>query len=238
MHYLVTRPQPDCKATADRLRALGHCADELPLLVFRADPPDTFDLAGVGALAVTSRRSIDALEGHPQLSSLKTLPVFTVGDRTSQACRDLGFKTVHSADSDVAGLGRLIVALQTDFGGRDVLYLAARDRAGDMGGTLETAGLRCRTVPVYDMAKADQLPAGVARGLEQGSYEGVLIFSRRTGETFTSLLKANGLGHIYSSLPVYAISRQAAASLESFDIVHIAEHPKEDALIDLVLADC
>ena len=46
------------------------------------------------------------------------------------------------------------------------------------------------------------------------------------------------LGHIFSSLPIYAISEQAAASLERFDRVHIADVPREDALIDLVLADC
>lgn len=238
MRFLVTRPQPDCKATADRLRALGHDAEEWPLLKFRADAPSTFDLSAVGALAFTSRRAVDALIGHSQLCALKELPVFTVGDKTAEACRDLGFKTVQSANSDVRGLAKLILGTRSKFTGDDVLYLAPLDRAGDLAGLLESSSLRCQTVSIYRMDAVDTLPDDVRSAFDQNRYDGVLIFSQRTGKTFTTLLKENGLGHIFSSLPIYAISAQAAESLERFDRIHIADVPREDALIGLVLADC
>ncbi|WP_420413274.1 uroporphyrinogen-III synthase [Roseibium sp.] len=238
MRLLVTRPQPDCKRTADRLRALGHIADELPLLVFKPQPPEKFDLSNVSALAITSRRAVDVLVGHPQFPEMKTLPVFTVGDRTAEACRDVGFASVRSAESDVSGLASLILASKEETSGGAVLYPAAQERAGDLGELLETGGLRCQTVPVYRMEPVQDLPDTIAAALADGNYQGVLIFSRRTGETLTTLLKDNGLGHIFSSLPVYAISGQAAGSLGDFGCLYTAKVPREDALIDLVLANC
>ncbi len=238
MRFLVTRPQPDCKVTADRLRALGHDADEMPLLVFKPETPRVFELSEVRALAFTSRRAIQALEGHPQLSLFTSLPVFTVGDKTAEACRELGFLDVVSANADIHGLAELILASRGEFADGTVLYPAARIRSGDLAEQLDRGGLRCRTVPVYHMLPVDVLPEQIALGFRQEAYDGVLVFSRRTGETLSVLLKANGLGHIFSSLPIYAISTQAAETLESFDHVYISRVPREDALIELVLADC
>jgi uroporphyrinogen-III synthase len=238
MRFLVTRPQPDCRTTADRLRALGHSADEVPLLEFKPEPPADIDLSKLGAVAITSRRAVDALMGHPQFPSMLSLPVFTVGGKTAAACRAAGFKTVRSAESDVEGLAAVILASREAIAGSSVFYPAARDRAGNLGGRLQAAGISCQTVAVYRMEPADTLPDHIARALEQGMYDGALVFSRRTAETFATLLKANGLGHIFSSLLVYAISRQAAAGLEGFENIHVATAPREDALIDLVLAEC
>lgn len=238
MRLLVTRPQPDCKKTADRLRALGHVVDELPLLAFVPQLPEEFDLAGMTALAITSRRAVDALRNHCQFDQLTSLPVFTVGDRTAEACRDAGFISIQSAGGDVKELSALILSSEDVTSGGEVLYLAAKDRAGDLGRILEDGGVRCQTVPVYRMEPSLELPENIEAQLTAENYDGVLVFSRRTGETLKTLLKANGHSHIFSSLKVYAISRQAAGGLYGFENVSIASVPCEDALIDLVLADC
>jgi len=242
MRFLVTRPQPDCLATANRLRALGQEAVELPLLVFRPGLQSSPDLAGVRALAVTSRRAVDALTqlpGDPALlETLRELPVFAVGDKTADACGKLGFKSVFSAGSDVHGLGDLILSSREKFGGGAVLYLAAEERSGDLCRHLQDGGVACRTVPVYRMDPVKELPERIAASLSDGAFDGVLVFSRRTGEVFQDLLRAHKLGHLFSNLPVYVISMQAAEGLEGFEIVHVAEAPREDALIDLVLAEC
>ncbi|MGV2978329.1 uroporphyrinogen-III synthase [Roseibium alexandrii] len=237
MRFLVTRPQPDCKRTADRLRALGHEADEMPLLQFCPCPPPSFDLAGVDALAVTSRRAVDAIIHHAQLTQLTSLPAFTVGDKTAAACREAGFEDVRSADSDVAGLANLILSSAgSDL--RKVLYLSAEQRSGDLGGLVEKGGIACQNLPVYRMEPVPDLPKTVFAGLANKDYDGVLVFSRRTGEILATLLTAHLPEHIFSNLPVYAISDQAAAGLEGFGDVYIARAPREDALFDLLLGEC
>lgn len=237
MRFLVTRPQPDCKRTADRLRALGHEADEMPLLHFCPCPPPCFDLSSIDALAVTSRRAVDAIVHHTQLTQLTSLPAFTVGDKTAAACRTAGFEDVRSADSDVAGLANLILSLAgSDL--RKVLYLSAEQRSGDLGGLVEKGGITCQTLPVYRMEPVHELSKAVLARLENADYAGVLVFSRRTGETLATLLSGSLPGHNFSDLPVYAISDQAAAGLEGFGDVYIARAPREDALFDLLLGEC
>jgi uroporphyrinogen-III synthase len=235
MRFLVTRPQPDCKRTADKLRAAGHVADEAPLLEMRAAPPDRFDLDGVAALAVTSRRTLQVLETHAQFRNLRQLPVFTVGDATAEACRKAGFANVQSASGDVGGLADLILRRRP---AGDILYPAAEDRAGDLEGRLAAGGLRCRTVVVYRMEPAAALPAEAVSALVDGAYDGVLVYSKRTAEALVSLAQAAGLDHILSRMRVYALSRQVAGPLQGAAEVRFAPVPNEQALLELVLTRC
>lgn len=238
MRFLVTRPRPDCKRTADKLRAAGHVADEAPLLRFQAVPPERFDLSGVSSLAFSSRRAVAVLAGHPQFPDLKALPVFTVGEATAAACRQAGFQDVHTAEGDVRSLGRLILASQDQLKPGAVFHPAARERAGDLEGFLARENVSCRTEVVYGMDPASDLPAGVAEALQDGAYDGVLIYSRRTAEVLVQLLTGSGLDHILPGLYVYAISRQAAGPLSDVARVHVADEPCEKSLLDLVLAEC
>ncbi|MEP3045666.1 MAG: uroporphyrinogen-III synthase [Roseibium sp.] len=238
MRFLVTRPQPDCKRTADRLRDLGHMADEAPLLIFEATPPDYLDLGDVAALAFTSRRAVNVMAVQPQFLDLCSLPVFTVGEATAHACREAGFSRVLSADGDVAALASLIVDHHKEFEARTILYPAAKQRAGDLEGLLAREELFCRTLQVYEMTETQAISADIAQAIAAGEYDRVLIYSKRTAETLVALLKKSNLHHIFSSMPVYAISGQAAEPFKGFERIYISDVPQEGALLDLALADC
>ena len=147
MRFLVTRPQPDCRSTADKLRAAGHVADEAPVLLFRPDPPEKFDLSQVSALALTSRRAVDVLAAHSQVQDLRKLPVFTVGDKTAAACRRAGFSEVLSAAGDVSALTQLILRHRDRLDGGTVLYPVAQERSGSLESDLVQNGVSCH-VPV------------------------------------------------------------------------------------------
>ncbi|MEP4768667.1 MAG: uroporphyrinogen-III synthase [Roseibium sp.] len=238
MRILVTRPQPDCKTTADRLRGFGHIVDEVPLLIFEATPPAHLDLSNVAVLAFTSRRAVAVMAAHAQLSNLVQFPVFTVGETTATACREAGFSRTHSANGDVAALAQLIADHRKEFGNGAILYPAAKDRAGDLGDLLAQQKLPCRTLPVYEMAAAQEISAEIVQAISAGEYDRVLIFSKRTAETLVALLKKSNLHHIFSSMPVYAISKQAAEPFKDFARIYISDAPREDELLDLALADC
>lgn len=238
MRILVTRPQPECNKTADRLRDLGHVVDEVPLLTFEASPPGHLDLVDVAALAFTSRRAVAVMAAHRQISDLCLLPVFTVGEATASACREAGFSTVQSANGDVAALARLIAEQHKEFGAGVILYPAAKDRAGDLESHLAQNGRACRTMPVYQMVAVQEISADIVGAIGAGEYDRVLIFSKRTAEILVALLKKSNLHHIFSSMPVYAISGQAAAPFEGMARTQIPDAPREDALLQLALADC
>lgn len=238
MRFLVTRPQPECRRTADLIRAADHIADEAPLLEFRAEAPVQLDLTGVSALAFTSGRALDALASHRQLEQLFTLPVFTVGDRTAAACRQAGFKSVSSANGDAAALATLLVANRRTFQGGRVLYLAARDRSADFEALLDERGIKCDTAIVYRMETATALADDVRTVLCNSGYDGILVYSRRTAETLLQLLKTSCPDAIFSRLRVYAISQQAAEPLSGYMSVEAADAPREKALMELVLGAC
>lgn len=238
MRFLVTRPQPECKRTADLIRAAGHLADEAPLLEFRAEVPVQLDLGDVSALVFTSRRAMDAFSGHQQLEQLRYLPVFTVGDATAAACRAAGFTRVVSASGDVSSLGELLVSKRQMFDGGNVLYLAARDRSGDIDAILRENGIGSKTVVVYRMAAAGALADDVRNLLCGGGYNGVLVYSRRTAETLLQLLRSSCSEAVLSGFRVFAISQQAAEPLSGYMRVEAADDPSEKALMELALGAC
>ncbi|WP_306141900.1 uroporphyrinogen-III synthase [Roseibium sp. MMSF_3412] len=238
MRFLVTRPQPECRRTADQIRAAGHIADEAPLLEFRAEAPAQLDLEAVSALVFTSGRALEALAGHRQPDQLFELPVFTVGDRTAAACRQAGFKSVSSANGDAAALARLVAANRHVVEGGKVLYPAARDRSADFEALLDERGIKCETVVVYRMEAVAALAGDVRKTVCEGGYDGILVYSRRTAETLLQLLRSGCSDPIFSRLCVYAISQQAAEPLSGYMSVEAADAPSEKALMELVLGAC
>ncbi|ADZ68811.1 uroporphyrinogen-III synthase [Polymorphum gilvum] len=233
MRFLVTRPQPDCARTAQRLRALGHEAVEAPLLAIVETPPESFDLSGVGALAVTSGRALAVLAGHRQQDVLVGLPLYAVGDRTAERARALGFATVIAAGGDVAALAERIAA---DGVRQTVLYPAARERAGDLEGLLAARGVACRTVEVYRSEPVDALPDAVAAALAAEAFDAVLVYSARTAGALAALLARAGPA---ARRPrVVAISAAAGAPLDALADVEAADRPDEAALIARALSAC
>ena len=238
MRFLVTRPQPDCRRTAERLRSLGHVADEAPVLKTVEVPSADIGSSGVSALAFSSRRAVSLLSAHGQMEDLRQLPVFTVGDASALACREAGFKQVLSASGDIGALAQLILDNRSSLSPGEVLYPAAQDRAGDLEGRLAAGGISCRTVVLYRMEPAQSLSSAVVENLKGGAFDGVLIYSKRTAEAFRALVRNHGLDHIFSSLPVYALSPQSAEPLSEVSHVRVAAAPNESALLDLALTQC
>lgn len=233
MRFLVTRPEPDCTRTAGKLQVMGHEALLAPMLEFVFAAPDRFDLAGVGALAVTSVRAVACLSGHPQLQELCELPAYAVGERTATALREAGFSMVSSADRDVEALAELIGA---EVSGTTVLYPAAEDRAGDLEGLLAAKGLGCRAEVVYRMAPQRDLPQEIIGHLKAGGVDSVLIYSRRTAEIFLEALGRAGLNHVLPHLRIAGISRQAVSAFDGLALTVHAPHPTEEALLTLALS--
>ena len=180
MRLLVTRPEPDGERTAQALRARGHAVVLAPLLrtepVAFALPDERFS-----AVVLTSANAARAIADHPRRAQLTAMPAFTVGRRTAEAARAVGFRAVHSADGDKGDLVALLRAdllrTQSDTHGAPLLYLAGEDRAGDLAqGDLAQAGLPVRTVVVYRAVKAARFPPDVAAAWRRARSTACCIF--------------------------------------------------------------
>jgi uroporphyrinogen-III synthase len=208
----ITRALPGADDTAARLAALGHTPLIVPLLAVRRIAAH-IDLAGVGALAFTSRNGVAAFAA---LTAARTLPVFTVGDATARAARDAGFASVRSADGDLPALAALIRA---EGAGLSILNPTAAEPAGDLA-ALVGEPARVRPVTVYQTVATGAAPPP--------GWRTVLIHSSRAARILAAdPPETRGRCAV-------TLSPAAAAPLSTLDFaeVRIAATPTEDALLD------
>jgi len=238
VRVLVTRPSGNAERTAQKLRARGCEVLLAPLL--RVELIENADLgAGPsgghwGAVAMTSANAARALERHPRRAELVALPALTVGRRTAEAARAVGFSTVVSANGNEQALADLIGARYRN--GTIVLYLAGEDRAGDLAADVAPHGIRVETVVVYRAAAMKRFPPEVLAALVNGEVGGVLHFSRRSATVYLDCARSDGVLDRALAPFHYCLSQAVAEPLAAAGAgrIAIAPKPEENALIEIV----
>ncbi|MEO7221055.1 MAG: uroporphyrinogen-III synthase [Devosia sp.] len=226
VRLLVTRPEPNASETAARLRALDIDAVVEPLLIAQTLTTSLPPADGFSALAVTSANALRALDERGEIARFRSLPVYTVGDRSAAVAREMGFTQIVSARGNVDDLIALLANAGVD---GPVLYPTARQHTGDLAKALAPHGVMVITAAVYEMNPATRLTADFA-GLD-----GALFYSRRTAETFARLAPAAA----HSARPgMLCLSEAVAQPLIAahFVRVSLADHPSEEAMMALALS--
>src|SRR5450432_2705691 len=232
MRIAVTRPHDDSERTAAALRAQGHEVLVAPLL--QVEPVVAAIRESWGAVIVTSANAAGAIAAHPARSALIKLPVFAVGRRSADACRQAGFADVVTAGGDVRDLIRLIVARRADAAG-PLLYLAGEDRAADLIGELTARGIAAEMAVVYRAVSAPFPPELIA-ALKAGEIGAVLHFSRRSADNYLAGAGLAGIAKQALAVRHLCLSGQIAEPLVAggADSVAIAKRPDEASLIALL----
>src|SRR5262245_37940413 len=183
---------------------------------------------------MTSANAAHTLMQHPRRMELVALPVLTVGRRTAEAARAVGFSEIASADANERALAQLIGSRYRD--GNKILYLTGEDRAGDLAAAVAPRGVRVDTVIVYRAVAAQHLAPEVAAALKAGTIDGVIHFSRRSAAVYLDC--ARGAGVLDSALMPfhYCLSKAVAEPLIAAGArrVAVAKSPEENALLELV----
>lgn len=226
---LVTRPERASLRTKARLEAMGHQVMVDPLLTLEFFPPEKLIGERPDALVITSSNGARAIAHHAELPALLPIPVFTVGGRTFDAVRELGFQVAGEAP-DVAHLVELLRKEPV----QSILYLAAENRAGELSELLPEHNVETRVV--YSAVPATGLAAATAEALKAHSIARVLHYSRRLTETYLKLAGDAGISADALRPGHLCLSEQVAAPLRAAGAGHIeiAEAPREDALIGLL----
>lgn len=232
---LVTRPEPDASDTVARLAALDIEAAICPLLRHETLPTGLPDANGFGCMAATSANALRALRDRGALAPFVNLPIYTVGDRTAQMARDLGFAAVESAGG---AFGDLVDLLAHSGAKGPIFYPAGRDQSGDLAKSLAPFGLMVIVAQVYAMNAIDELPAQIVGELEDGSIDAVMLYSRRTAETFVRLAEGHLSRLARLELGMLCLSEAVAEPLVSAHFVRVglADYPSEEAMMALALS--
>ena len=219
----ITRAQPGAEVTAARVRALGCEPVVAPLLAVRELPGALLDLSDVGVLAFTSANGARAFAGR---SGERDLPVFAVGEGTAAAARAAGFSRVESAHGDVAALATMIAARRL---AGVVLHPGAVELAGDLAGRLTKAGVKARTIAVYETIAQGPSVALLDR-LE--TLDAALVHSPRAARALAAQLAQTPA----PGLQILCLSSQIAQGVvgAAHGGVAIATFPTETALLSLL----
>ena len=236
MRLLITRPLADAEPLAQQLQGLGHQTVIEPLLDIRyldtaaADTERLLD--GAQALLVTSANGLRAFVAA---SPLRDVAVYAVGEASALAATQAGFSKVDSATGDVEALARRVIEqLQPQDGA--LLHVAGSRVAGDLAGSLGRAGFDVRRAVLYDAIKARQLSSPVNHDIATGSFDGVLLFSPRTAESFVALIEQAGLSETCEGMTAYCLSDAVAekARVLNWCQVRVAARPDQQSLIETV----
>lgn len=229
MLVLVTRPMPGARATARRLRRLGHGAVLSPVLRIEPKPPQRLFDQLPDATVITSANALRAIAGHADLDALRALPLHAVGHRTAQLARQMGFMQVTAAEGDLASLARQLAPLPA---ATRLLHLAGRDRAGDLAALLGTGGAHVTVREVYAAEPAARPAPHAMRALRAGKIDVALHFSPRSAALFTEQIRQVGfleeagrIRHLCLSPAIADVLRKAGLTAEA------AARPDETALL-------
>ena len=219
----ITRAQPGAEETAARVRALGCEAVVAPLLAVCELRGAPLDLSDVGVLAFTSANGARAFAGR---SAERDLPVFAVGEGTAAAARAAGFSRVETAYGDVAALATMIAARRL---AGVVLHPGAVELAGDLAGRLTKAGVKARTVAVYETIAQGSSVELLGR-LE--TLDAALVHSPKAARCLSEQLIRTPA----PDLNILCLSPQIAKSLAAVaaDQILTAAFPTEEALLSLL----
>jgi uroporphyrinogen-III synthase len=235
VRLLVIRPQPHAARTALALRARGHEPIVAPLIAIEtladADP-------GAGPWTAFLLTSVNALSGLTHRNDVRSVPVFTAGERTAREIRESGFTAVTSADGNVNDLVDLVAARLKP--PARLLYLAGEDRSGDLAGDLRAKGFAVETIVVYRAVAATSLPREAAEAVTQTvggvGDVGVLHFSRRSAEAYINAARNDGILASALEPAHFCLSARVAEPLAHAGAakIRVASKPTEAALLALI----
>lgn len=232
MKVVITRPEPDASAFAEKCKAHGITPILSPLMEIEINRQPV-DLSGVGLIAITSANGARAIAAA---SERRDLPVFAVGEASADAAREAGFTKAHAAEGDVSALAELITTNRQAFQG-DVLHVAGTHRAGDLVGALSEQGVTARREVLYETRDAASLsPEAIAALASDEPRLWVSLFSPRSADLFLALAEKAGVATSLGNSRVACLSEAVAEKAQAapWKSVEIAAGRNVAAMIELL----
>ena len=232
MRLLITRPEADARAFADKLAERDVECVIAPVMTVVFDENLAIGLDGVQAVLLTSANGARALA---RSTERRDLSVLAVGPATAAEARELGFASVATAGGDVDKLADLAIERLRPAAG-PLLHVAGSVTAGDLAGRLESADFTVERAVAYRAQALASLPSAAHDALTHDAVQGAVFFSPRTAAVFVKLARAAGVEGRLQGLRAFCLSQAVAEASQSatWREVLVAAQPDGGALIDLI----
>jgi uroporphyrinogen-III synthase len=223
---LILRTGKAAHDTAARVDALGWDTEVVPSRQVHpmgaSVPPGPWQ-----AIVITSAHAIASIEGD---TTLKSIPMLTVGDATQGVAEAAGWLDVRSAHGDATALAALVKARLTP-GDGPLLYPRGRIVAGDLEQQLKAVGFEVIAPIVYEMVPEASFREAIIAAIfwNEGC---VLVHAPSAGRDLAQALDGQDL----SGWRAICLSAAVAATVAGlpWDSVAIAARPDEAAMLELL----
>ncbi len=232
MRLLVTRPEPEATAFAEKLRQAGHSAIVAPFLQIEGCAPAKEALFQESdAIVLTSARALAYLDAP---AWAKERPLFAVGHATAAAARSAGFRQVVDAGRNAVALAAILRRRLA--AGSRLLHPSGQALARDLAELLAGSDIAVRRVVVYRASIVEEMPSAAMDVLQVGHLDGATFFSPRTAKTFVRLAKKSGLEATMRPLLAFCLSPAVAVGLadSSWQRVCVATQPDGPGLLQAI----
>ncbi len=174
---LITRPIEDAKKIEADIIKMGHKAFIEPLLEIKPHQVSIEDLNAYSGLIFTSR---NAVRVFTQLSAIRDIPIYVVGENTRKSARTMGFSKVILAGDTVRELTNALPAGHYWHGrGQDVTMSITQAFEHNYNVIIEEKIL-------YHAEKHSKFSDECFRHIKNQDFDEILFFSARTAEAFVA----------------------------------------------------
>lgn len=224
---LVTRPQTEAGATAEKITALGHKAVISSVLRVEAE---SFEIpAEDRSIIVTSRNGVRL--GLPNIED-KDRPIFAVGEQTANEAKKLGFTNVTVGPGTAK---KLVSQLADTDKSQKYTHLCGRDLAFDVADALTGRGFDAESAVTYQTVSNQRLEKDVEDALNEGAIDVALFYSPRTATIFEETVAAYGRSDWLANMDAYCLSTRVVSNLLGpWKTKRYAVIPTEKAMLNLL----
>ena len=212
MNILITRPLMDAEDLMEKLFVYGHKIIHLPTLQIAAIETELVNSDKFDAFIFTSTNAVRNLK---LANTNKNLHCFCVGSITEKIARQSGFVNTSSAGGTVNALKNLIMISDAVNKNSNLAYFCGDNISYDLDSELRKEGFKIKKIVNYSSKVISDLNNENKKLIENYPPDLIYIYSARSAESFTTIVKNYGLNPLVTQSTVMCISKKVANIFKS-----------------------
>jgi uroporphyrinogen-III synthase len=212
MNILITRPLMDAEDLMEKLFAYGHKIIHLPTLKISTVEAELINPDHFDAFVFTSTNAVRNIK---LTSTNKSVHCFCVGSITEKIARQSGFVNTSSAGGTVNALKNLIMISDKVNKNSNLAYFCGDNISYDLDLELKSEGIKIKKIINYSSEIISDLNNENKKLIENFPPDLIYIYSVRSAESFTTIVKNYRLNPLVTQSTVMCISRKVAYIFKS-----------------------
>jgi uroporphyrinogen-III synthase len=212
MNILITRPLIDSEDLMQKFFSLGHKIIHLPTLKISTVEAELINPDHFDAFVFTSTNAVRNIK---LTSTNKSVHCFCVGSITEKIARQSGFVNTSSAGGTVNALKNLIMISDKVNKNSNLAYFCGDNISYDLDLELKSEGIKIKKIINYSSEIISDLNNENKKLIENFPPDLIYIYSVRSAESFTTIVKNYRLNPLVTQSTVMCISRKVAYIFKS-----------------------